>query len=111
MFIDTRQDDWTEFIPTAEFVLNSRVSSASGHTPFELLYGYILDFTVPAGRPLYMPTADRRLTSLHEVRKNAEAALCLSKECMKTDLMVQQRMLRLFLLQTVIQTLFTFLVS
>jgi transposase InsO family protein len=58
MFIDTRQDDWTETIPMAEFVLNSHVSSTSGHTPFELLYGYTPDFTVPARRPLYMPAAD-----------------------------------------------------
>ena len=90
MFIDTHQDDWTEFIPTAEFMLNSHVSSASRHTLFKLLYGYTLDFMVPVGRPLYMPAADHRLTSLHEVRKDAEAALCLSKECMKTDLTVQQ---------------------
>ena len=91
MFIDTHQDDWTEFIPTAEFVLNLRVSSASGHTPFELLYGYTPGFTVPTGRPLYMPAANRRLTSLHQARKDAEAALCLSKEHMKTDLTAQQQ--------------------
>ena len=90
MFIDTRQNDWTKFIPTAEFVLNSCVSSTSKHTPFELLYRYTPDFTVPVGRPLYMPAADHRLTSLYEVRKDAEAALCLSKECMKMDLMMQQ---------------------
>ena len=46
---------------------------------------------VPVGRPLYMPAADRRLTSLHEARKDTEAALCLSKERMKTDLTVWQR--------------------
>ena len=91
MFINTHQDDWTEFIPTAEFMLNSHVSSASGHTPFELLYGYTPDFMVPMGRPLYMPAADRRLTSLHQARKDTEAALHLSKECMKTDLTTQQR--------------------
>ena len=91
MFIDTRQDNWMEFIPTVEFVLNSCVSSVSGHMPFELLYSYTLDFMVPTGRPLYMPAADRRLTSLHEARKDTEAALCLSKERMKTNLMVQQR--------------------
>ena len=90
MFIDTCQDDWTKFIPTVEFVLNSCVSSTSGHMLFKLLYGYTLDFTVPTGRPLYIPAADHRLTSLHQVRKDAEAALCLSKECMKTDLTAQQ---------------------
>jgi hypothetical protein len=90
MFIDTRQDDWTEFIPMAEFMLNSHVSSMSGHIPFELLFGYTPDFTVPARRPLYMPAADSQLTSLRNVRSDAEAALRLSKECMKMDLMVQQ---------------------
>ena len=91
MFIDTHQDDWTKFILTAEFMLNSHVSSVSRHTLFKLLYGYILDFTVPMGRPLYIPAADCRLTSLHKARKDAEAALRLSKECIKMNLTVQQR--------------------
>ena len=91
MFIDTRQDDWSEFLPTAEFVINARLSSASGHTPFELMYGYTPDFTVPAGRPLYIPVADKRLTALREVRKDAEAALRLSKERMRTDVTNQRR--------------------
>jgi hypothetical protein len=49
LFTGKRQDDWADLLPTAEFVINSRLNSATGHTPFELLYGYTPDFTVPVG--------------------------------------------------------------
>ena len=37
-----------DLLPTAESVINSQLNSATGHTPFELLYGYTPDFTIPA---------------------------------------------------------------
>jgi hypothetical protein len=37
LFIDKQQDDWVNLLPTAEFVINSRLNSATGHTPFELV--------------------------------------------------------------------------
>ena len=43
LFIGKRQDDWVDLLPTAEFVINSQLNSATGHTPFELLYGYTPD--------------------------------------------------------------------
>ena len=38
LFIGKQQDDWVDLLPTAEFVVNSWLNSAIGHTPFELLY-------------------------------------------------------------------------
>ena len=53
--IGKRQDDWVDLLPTAEFVVNSQLNSATGHTLFELLYSYTPDFTIPAGRPMGIP--------------------------------------------------------
>ena len=83
LFIGKRQDDWVDLLPTAEFVINSRLNSATGHTPFELLYGYTPDFTLPAGCPTGIPLVDKRLQHLRSLRIDAEAALRLSKERMK----------------------------
>jgi hypothetical protein len=90
LFTGKRQDDWADLLPTAEFVINSRLNSATGHTPFELLYGYTPDFTIPVGRPSGIPVLDKRLQNIQVVRKDAEAALRLSKKQMQTD--VEQRM-------------------
>jgi hypothetical protein len=90
LFIGKRQDDWADLLPTAEFVINSRLNSATGHTPFEMLYGYTPDFTIPIGRITGIPVLDKRLQHLQSVRKDAEAALRLSKKRMQTD--VEQRM-------------------
>jgi hypothetical protein len=90
LFTGKRQDDWADLLPTAEFVINSRLNSATGHTPFELLYGYTPDFTIPVGRPSGIPVLDKHLQNLQVVRKDAEAALRLSKKRMQTD--VEQRM-------------------
>ena len=85
LFIDKRQDDWVDLLPTAEFVINSRLNSATGHTPFELLYGYTPDFTIPAGRPTSIPLVDKRLQKMRSMRIDAEAALRLSKKRMTTS--------------------------
>ena len=60
-----------------------------GHTPFELIYGYTPDFTIPAGRPTRIPVLDKCLQLLQSIWKDAEAALHLSKKQMQTQ--VHQR--------------------
>jgi transposase InsO family protein len=83
LFTNSRQDDWVTYLPTAEFVLNSRWHSAHQMTPFEVMYGYRPDFTVPAGPLTKYPALDSRLKNLRESRKEAEAALRVEKRVMK----------------------------
>jgi Integrase zinc binding domain/Integrase core domain len=83
LFTNSRQDDWVKYLPTAEFVLNNRRHSAHQTSPFEVMYGFCPDFTVPAGPPTKFPALDSRLQQLREVRKEAEAALRMEKQTMK----------------------------
>ena len=39
-YVDHLQDDWAEWLATAEFALNNRMHSATRHTPFFLEYGH-----------------------------------------------------------------------
>jgi hypothetical protein len=52
-------------------------------TPFEIMYGYRPDFTVPVGPPTKFPALDSRLRELRDVRKDAEAGLQMEKRAMK----------------------------
>ena len=85
LFVNKQQNNWAEYLPTAEFVINSRMNLATKSTPFELLYGYLPDFTVPVGRPSNIPAAEQRLSRLREARKDAEAAMRMAKEKMQRD--------------------------
>ena len=82
LFCHKTQDDWVDHIPAAEFALNSRVSAATGHSPFEVIYGYCPDFAKVVGQRTNVPTLEARLDRMMEIRKEAEAALRLSKEKM-----------------------------
>jgi transposase InsO family protein len=75
LFCNKRQDDWASHLPAAEFALNLRLHSGALQTPFEIVYGYRPDFTVPIGKRSNMPSLDECLDRLTDVRKKAEAVL------------------------------------
>ena len=39
-FINWEQNDWAQLLPIAEFAYNNSKNTSTGHTPFELNYGY-----------------------------------------------------------------------
>jgi hypothetical protein len=57
IFVNQRQDDWSEWLPLAEFAFNNRVHSATRRTPFEL----------DSGQHPRMGTEPRRETKLEAV--------------------------------------------
>ncbi len=40
VFVNWEQDDWGRLLPIAEFAYNNTKNASTGHTPFELNYGY-----------------------------------------------------------------------
>ena len=40
-FINRYGDDWTRYLPTTEFAINSAENRVTGFSPFEIVYGYI----------------------------------------------------------------------
>ena len=96
LFISQRQDDWVDWLPMAEFVLNSRVHSGADRAPFEIVYGYVPDFTVPAGKHSAIPALNDRLDRMAQVRREAEAALRLTKVKMKEHYEHQKKAAHVF---------------
>jgi hypothetical protein len=96
LFCNKRQNDWASHLPTAEFALNSRLHSGALQTPFEIVYGYRPDFTVPIRKQSNMPSLDEQLDCLANVRKEAKAVLRLSKERMKEQFKWNKRSAHVF---------------
>lgn len=85
-FVSHRQDrdDWDTKLALAEFALNNRVHSATGHSPFELLYGYNPEFHVSPNPMSKVPAASDCLKVLTELQDDTRASLELAAERMKT---------------------------
>lgn len=82
MFCNYQQDDWSKWLPTAEFQYNDKVHSGTGATPFFLNYGrhpWKGDITVDSATP----ATSEFLTKLQQAREEAGAALRNYQEGMK----------------------------
>ena len=96
LFVSQRQDDWVNWLLLAKFVLNLRVSSSIGHTPFEIIYSYTLDFTISAGKHTNIPVLDEHLDCIAKVQQEAEAAMCHTKALMKEEYEAAKKCAHLF---------------
>ena len=82
-YVDHLQDDWAEWLATAEFALNNQTHSATGHTPFFLEYG-----CDPWNGGIRTPTevnpvADEWMAKLTETRRAAREAMEKAADAMK----------------------------
>ena len=83
IFCNYQVDNWAELIPFMEFTHNARVHSATGHSPFEVWYGYQPEFIPPLNFATTIPTVEERLESMDRIWKEVTAALKTAAETMK----------------------------
>jgi transposase InsO family protein len=83
IFCNYQADNWANLLPFAEFAHNVRAHSATGHSPFQIWYGFQPDFLPPTTFTSQIPAVEDRLNALDQLRIEVSAALKLASEVMK----------------------------
>ncbi len=77
IFVNYRQDDWTDWLPLAEFAHNNWVHSATGKSPFMVLYGRN-PHLIPDASNYYSisnPAAEEFMTTMSNIHRETRDAL------------------------------------
>ena len=76
-YINYQQDDWTDFLPLAEFAYNNSKHATSGISPFFALYGYNPEFGAATHDPKTGESinAAERLTQLKKIHEQLKIDL------------------------------------
>ncbi|QRW20573.1 Retrotransposable element Tf2 protein [Rhizoctonia solani] len=80
-YVTADHSDWATWLPLAEYAYNNARHSATGKTPFELVYGRNPVMS-PSNVPTNIPEADHVADTLAQEWKEAESALRMTKEKM-----------------------------
>jgi len=83
MFIDHRQEQWPEWLGTAEFAYNNKVHSSTQTTPFKANYGQDSRMGFEGRKKGKYKGAEKFVTKMKEIQKKAKAALGKAQEEMK----------------------------
>ncbi len=85
IFVNYRQDDWTDWLPLAEFTHNNRIHSAMGKSPFMVLYGRNPRL-IPGAKNYYSmsnPAASDFITTMSDIHRETRDALQKAAGTMK----------------------------
>jgi L-fucose mutarotase/ribose pyranase (RbsD/FucU family) len=66
-FCNFRQDDWTKWLPLAQFAHNSQVSTATNKSPFQALYGFNPMSYPPLPTIFNFPSVERQIQDLEHI--------------------------------------------
>ncbi|QRW16907.1 Retrotransposable element Tf2 protein [Rhizoctonia solani] len=81
LYVAANHSDWATWLPLAEYAYNNAKHSATGKTPFELVFGRNPVMN-PSNVPANVPEADLVADTLAKEWKEAESALRMTKERM-----------------------------
>ncbi|SJL05370.1 uncharacterized protein ARMOST_08737 [Armillaria ostoyae] len=87
IFINYHQDDWADWLPLAEFAHNNRTHSATGKSPFMILYGRNPRIIPDSPRTpnSKVPAASDFSKAIAQIHKETETALDEAADRMKTQ--------------------------
>jgi len=75
-FINYKQNNWVEYLPTAEFTYNSTKYATTGKLPFNMMYGYnLLTFYKPYSTKHWEQKASLDVEKLKILHKQVQADL------------------------------------
>mgnify|MGYP002655008442 CR=1 FL=1 len=75
-YVHPFHDDWADYLPIAEAAYNQAVSSATGVSPFEAMYGYMPRTPATAAlSPSHVPAADSYIRRMEDIRALIRANL------------------------------------
>jgi len=83
MFIDHRQEQWPEWLGTAEFTYNNKVYSSTRTSPFKANYGQDPRMGFEGRKKGKYARAEKFIEKMKEIQKEAKAALGKAQEDMK----------------------------
>ena len=83
MFIDHRQEQWPDWLGTAEFVYNNKVHSSTKTLPFKENYGQYSRMEFEVRKKEKYEGAEKFVTKMKEIQKKAKTALGKAQEEMK----------------------------
>ena len=75
MFIDHRQEQWPDWLGTAEFVYNNKVHSSTKTLPFKENYGQYSRMEFEVRKKEKYEGAEKFVTKMKEIQKKAKTAL------------------------------------
>jgi transposase InsO family protein len=79
-FCDYRQDNWVKWLPLAQFAHNSQITTSTGRSPFDLLYGFTPRSLPRIASDAPWPNVEARLKALDDARDKARASLSLAAD-------------------------------
>ncbi|KAF8689711.1 hypothetical protein AX14_003210, partial [Amanita brunnescens Koide BX004] len=83
IFVNNKQDDWSEWLPIAQFFHNDQQHLATKHSPFFLNYGRHPRKGIEPLPTFAVPTVESLLKNITEARSKASTALKEAAERMK----------------------------
>jgi len=83
MFIDHRQEQWPEWLGTAEFVYNNKMHSSTKMLPFKVNYGQDPRIGFKGRKKEKYQRAKKFIEKMKEIQEEAKAALGRAQEEMK----------------------------